>query len=338
MLALAAGFTLCSCSAEEQEDAGAATARPASLAAPARQAQAQRTELPAWYEAVGTIESTTRVAITARVAGQIAALHADLGDRVEVGDVLVELDDRELRARLAQASGGVRAAQASRDEAHAALERTRRLSERKAATAQALEAAEAAGERAEAQLVAARERVAEAQVALGYARLTSPVGGVVQERGVDAGDMAWPGKSLFVLHDPASLRIEAAVRSGLIGRVAAGQELSVQIGELDPLLATIEELMPAADPRSRTFLVRASLPQVPGLLPGMFARLLIELDPRPVVLVPAEAVDSVGQLHTLFVLRDSTWERRYVTLGVEHDGEREILSGLLGGETIGWND
>ena len=333
-----AGYLLWPRGPESSGPVPVVAAGPAPIGAPSHQAEARRTELPAWYEAVGTIESTTRIGVSARIAGEVVELHADLGDRVAAGDVLAELDDRELRARVEQARGGLRAAQASREEAHLALERTRRLSQRKAATAQALEAAEAEGERAEAQLAAAGERVAEAQVALGYARLTSPVAGVVQERSVDAGDMAWPGQPLYVLHDPGALRIEAGVRTGLIDRVAQGQELSVHIGELEPLFARVDEIVPAADPRSRTFLVRASLPETPGLLPGMFARLQIELDPRSVVLVPAEAVEHVGQLHTLFVLQSSRWERRYVTLGVERNGEREILSGLLGGETIGWND
>ena len=318
-------------------------AAPPGLPAPIHRERALRVQRPAWYTAVGTVESDRRVDVSAQVTGLVSALHAEVGTRVEGGAPLAELDRRESQARLLQAQSALAAARASAVEARAGFERVQRLNERAAATPQELEAAEAARARAEAALAAAEEGVTAAQVDRDHGRILSPVAGVVAERPVEVGDLAAPGKRLFTLHDPERLRVEAHVREGLIQRLRVGAELPVLLrdGQLE-LRAVVEEIVPAADPRSRTVLVRAGLPTAEGLYPGMFARLRVPLVEREVVLVPEEAVVSVGQLDTLLVLQDGRWVRRYVTLGARRlpgDGDlREVLSGLVGGEQIGWND
>ena len=100
-------------------------------------------------------------------------------------------------------------------------------------------------------------------------------------------------------------------------------------------------MIPAADPLSRTFTVRADLPRTEGVYPGMFGRLRIPLGEREAVRVPAAAVKRVGQLETVVVRTDgevegARWERRLVTTGATgDDGWVEALSGLVGGETVG---
>jgi RND family efflux transporter MFP subunit len=313
-------------------------AAPRGIDEPALRGEALRTQRPAWYDAIGTLESETRVDVSARIVGEITALHAKLGDRVELGAPLVELDRREFEARVQQARSALEAAEASALEAGAAFERVQRLLERKAATTEELEGAEAGRARAEAAVVAAREGVASAEVALGYTRIASPMAGVVSARPVDPGDMASPGRQLFTLQDPERLRVEAHVREGLIAGVAVGDRYRVLLrdGALE-LEAVVAEVGPAADPRSRTVLVRASLPEFAGLYPGMFARLRLPLGPREVVLVPAAALTRVGQLETLLVRHGDRWVRRQVTAGALDQDAREILSGLAGGEVIGWN-
>jgi len=317
---------------------GVAAAAPGH-AKPKNVGRAERTERPVWYEAVGTLDSTTRVDVGPRISGQIMALHADVGDVVEAGQLLAELDDRDFRAKVERARSAVRAAQAGRDEAESAFQRTRRLADRDAATPEVVERSQAAAARAEAQLAAATEMLAEAEIGLGHAHITSPVAGVVRSRPAESGAIAFPGGTLFTIHDPASLRIEAAVREGVIDRVVVGRTMPVSISNREASLeAVVKEVVPSADPATRTFIVRAELADATGLYPGMFGRLFLELDPRPVVLVPRDAVKRVGQLHTVLTLHEDRWVPRYVTVGDTHDGFREVFSGLQGGETIGWGE
>lgn len=305
---------------------------------PAMRGEARRTQRPSWYEAVGTLESKTRVDVSARVVGAITALHARLGDRVEPGAPLIELDSREFDARAQQTRSALQAAEASATEARTALARIQRLVERDAGTPQELESAEAAHARAQASVAAAKERLAEAEVAQGYTRIASPIAGVISARPVDPGDMAAPGLVLFTILDPYQLRVEAQVPERLIGTVVVGESYRVLVRDgASPLEAVVDEIVPAADPRSRTRLVRASLSECDGLHPGMFARLRLPEAQREVVLVPAAAIRRVGQLESLLVRDGERWVRRHVTTGADDQEEREVLSGLRGGEVIGWN-
>lgn len=207
-----------------------------------------------------------------------------------------------------------------------------------AATSAQYEAAQAAKKRADAEVKIAEERVREAEVTRNYSRITSPISGLVAERLAEAGDMASPGKPLFRIHDPGDLRLEANVREGLIGRISTGDAVEVELPALGRTVEVhLDEIVPSADPRSRTFLVKVALDPQEGLFPGMFGRVRLSSGTREAVFAPAEAVEQVGQLRTVLVRDGDRWTRRYVTAGEESGGRLEILSGLDGGETIGWN-
>jgi RND family efflux transporter MFP subunit len=197
--------------------------------------------------------------------------------------------------------------------------------------------AEASVAAAEAQRLQAAEVVAAAEVALGHARIASPITGVVSERAVEPGDLAWPGRTLLVILDPETLRLEARVREALIATVTMGQAYEVGVPAANVTTrGTVAEVVPSADPVSRSFTVRLDLDRAAGLHPGMFGRMRLRVGARAAVSVPRAAVVRVGQLETVVVEEDGRWLRRLVTTGVElDDGRVEVLSGLAGGERVG---
>ncbi|MHC4732296.1 MAG: efflux RND transporter periplasmic adaptor subunit, partial [Planctomycetota bacterium] len=338
---------------------------PPGMPAPARTFRAERAEVPVDESAVGTVRSRARVGVAAQVTARIVAVRADAGQTVRAGDELVVLDDREFSARLDQSRQALVAAQAARDsarqakvQAEARLEqakarhaRIQRLVEGKAATPQEMDDAQAvlleAQARvtdtgamiaaAEARIQRARMVVAESEFIVGHTRIAAPIEGVVVERSVEPGDLAWPGRPLLVVLDPRSLRLEAQVREGLIGRVHEGDRLQVELPSAGTAVeGTVAEILPAADPQSRTFRVRVNFAPVGGVYPGMFGRLRMPLGGRTVVRIPSAAVKRVGQLETVLVKEGAIWTRRYITTGVAlPDKGIEVLSGLAGGEEIG---
>lgn len=342
---------------------------PPGLAEPSRTAEAERAEVEIFEEAVGTVESRVRVTVAAQVTARVLTVAADAGTRVRKGDTLVTLDDRELAARLAQSRQALAAAEAARGRAvqnrkrgEARLSRTRsgfdriqRLFKGGAATDEQVEAAEseflqaqagvedaaAAITAAEAGIQQAKQVVTEAEVAFGHARILAPVDGVVSERSVEAGDLSWPGRTLYVILDPTSVRLEAQVREGLISRVLEGARLPIEIPAAGARIeGTVAELIPSADPLSRTFRVRVDFDPVPGVHPGMFGRLRLPVGRRTVVRVPVGAVVLVGQLETVVLKGENgRWGRRLITTGklLEEDSI-EVLSGLRGGETVGYRE
>ncbi|WP_419656201.1 MdtA5: predicted multidrug resistance protein A [Desulfosarcina variabilis str. Montpellier] len=336
-----------------------------SAAAPSQTATAMVQQADQWVEAVGTVRPKTETRIEARVTGQVLNVQINPGDEVAKGALLVTLDSRQMTSRLEQANQALKTAQAGREQARHALEaaqaafkqaqaqynRVKGYVKAQAATAQELESAESTFRQSEAGVKRAQEALAaadagilqakavvkESTIALEYTRIVAPEAGVVLKRFVQPGDLALPGKPLIALRTSGALRLEAHVREGLITRVKPGASLTVAIETLSREVdATVEEIVPYADPNSRTFLVKAAMPPVEGLYPGMFGKLRIPVDRRRIVTIPQAAIRRVGQLELVRVNVDGDWVSRYVTTGERMGDTIEVLSGLDGTETIGW--
>ena len=339
--------------------------RGAGLAAPSETALAERQRAALVEDVIGTVKSRRVIAIAPQVVARVVGVSHQAGESVKAGEELVALDDREFRARLAQATQAKTAAEAavaqatqSKRQAEARLtrstseaDRVKSLQQQQAATAQQLEAAqadladalaavagaEAAIQMARAQLAQSAQVVTEAEIALSHTKLVSPIDGVISNRAVEPGDMAAPGRTLLTVLDPLALRLEAAVREQLIGSVSVGAKLEVELPALGATLAgSVAEILPSADAASRSFEVRVDLPPSAGARPGMFGRMKLAIGERERVLAPRRAIVRVGQLETVLVKSGERWERRLVSTGAALDGERvEVLSGLAGNETIG---
>jgi len=303
---------------------------------PKAQVKAVRTAIPEFYLAVGTVRPRTEVKVAAQVSARVVAVKVRAGQEVKKGQLLVLLNDQRYRARLGQARQGLAAARAVLERAESEYRRIKKYLAGEAATQRDLEAAREARLQAEARVRQAQRQVEEAQVALGYTRITAPEAGQVVKRLVEPGDMALPGQPLLILQTEKSLLLEALVREGLIYRVKPRQVMEVEIPALDlKIKGRVSEIIPSADPRTRTFLVKVALPPTPGLHTGMFGRLLVPVGRRTVVLVPQEALRRVGQLEMVTMKGpDGRWMRVHVTTGRRLDGKVEILSGLNGGETL----
>ncbi len=350
---------------EEKIEPGTYKADAARNILPGKTAKAERKQVTQMYEAVGTVRPRTEFSIEARVAGQVLAVKVKPGDVVKKGSLIVSIDSRQLKSKMEQAKQALKTAEAGKAQAHQAtvgagaalkqasteFKRIKTYFDSQAATAQDLEKAESAylqakagfqrakdGQKAaQAKTLQAEAVVREATIALGFTKIVAPEDGVVLKRFVEAGDLALPGKPLVALRTSGAFRLEAYVREGLITKGSPGSKLKVSIETLGKTVdALVEEIVPYADPSSRTFLVKASIPHIDGLYPGMFGKLLIPVKTRDVVVVPHDAVRQVGQLELLFVKQNEKWSSVYVKTGVRIGQDVEILSGLNGGETIGW--
>ncbi|WP_207061540.1 efflux RND transporter periplasmic adaptor subunit [Motiliproteus sp. SC1-56] len=273
--------------------------------------------------------------ISSRLLATIEAVHVRAGDTVRTGQLLVELDQRDLKSRLAQSEEQVRAAQARLQQARASRERIEGLYQRKLVAQADLDRARAEFNSLTAELASARQRVKEAQAALSYTRIESPIDGRVVDRLAEPGDTASPGQALLSIYNPGTLRIEARVREERALALEPQQTLRVSVPSLQiSLNATLEELVPSADPGSRSFLVKARIDQDERLLPGLYAELEVPAGEETLLLIPQERVAQVGQLNLVWVSTPAGPERRFVRLGGEVDGQWIVVSGLQAGEAL----
>jgi RND family efflux transporter MFP subunit len=292
-------------------------------------------EQPLMREAVGTVSSRVAVAVAAQVMGNVLEVTTAVGATVHRGSVLIRLDGRDLAARLREAEAGAGAAGAALRGAEADYQRFEALLARQAVTQKEFEDVRTAYAMAQSRMQAAEQTVAQARVALGYVEIGAPIDGVVAEKLVEPGDLAVPGKPLLMLHDPAQLRIEAAVAEELAPRLALGAPVTVHVDSLGKTFSTqIDEIIPRADPVTRTVAVRASLPAGQGLQPGMFGRLSFPAGSARTLSIPRRAVRRIGQLESVQVMTPGGPRSRQVQTGVVRDDQVEILAGLEAGETV----
>ncbi|MFZ0888797.1 MAG: efflux RND transporter periplasmic adaptor subunit, partial [Candidatus Binataceae bacterium] len=177
--------------------------------------------------------------------------------------------------------------------------------------------------------------VAAARAALEYATVRSPVDGVVVERLAEPGDMAMPGKPLVRLYDKNALRVELEVPEDLARSIDTGTLLQVRVDATGVEYHTqVTEIVPASDPTSRSFIVRAPLPSGQHLQPGMFARATFTTGSETVLTVPRDAIEEVGQLDTARVISEGRIQTQMVSLGRRFGDRVEVLAGLRAGQRV----
>lgn len=292
-------------------------------------------QLPMRRELIGSIQSRVPIAAASRVAARIVAITVRAGDSVRRGQVIVTLDAHDLRAQLAQAQGQLLASQGELTRAAADEKRFTALLARGSVTASEHDTAEATYRGAMGRVAQAQASVAAARAGLEYATVRSPVNGLVVERLAEPGDMAMPGGPLVRLYDADALRVELQVPEDLARYIEPATPLEVRVDATGAVYDTrVSEIVPAADPASRSFLVRAPLPSGQHLQPGMFARATLTTGSQAVVTIPRGAVEQIGQLETVRVYADGRIQTRMVSLGRRFGDRVEVLAGLAPGEHV----
>jgi len=289
-------------------------------------------------DAVGTVEPRRKTVVASRILATISRITVHAGDPVEKDQLLIELDDRELQAQLREAEATVAASQADLAIRERDFQRYKLMYEEKAVTKEDYDRFKGAYEVAQAQLRRSQEQVHRIQVTLSYTQIRAPVNGIVTNRFVDPGDLAMPGKPLLALHNPKDLELHAHVREALAGTVRPGMSLPVRIDAAGlELEGQVREIVPQAHETSRSILVKITLPadKTSRLYVGMFGRVSLPIGHTDRVVVPAAAVQHVGQLELIDVASaDGGIERRFVRTGRRFGDKVEILSGLKGGEKV----
>lgn len=290
-------------------------------AAPVRLAKVESRQRVGTEEVVGSVRARLHSSIEAKVSGKIEQMHVVPGQTVKAGELLAELDAREIRARVDQAS-------AVREEADLESRRATNLLKSTAISQQEFDLAQS-----KARVAAAT--VAEWETMLDYAKITAPFTGIVTRKVADVGDLAAPGKLLLELEDPTALRLEADVPEALIDRIKMGDKFPIRLTSFTNLLEGVtSEITPVADPSSRTFLVKFDLPSREGLRVGQFGRVLIPVGQGAAPRVPASAVVQRGQMELVFVVADSRAQLRLVKTGKRIGNEVEVVSGISVGEDV----
>jgi len=312
---------------------------------------AQKSTVPDYVEATGTVRAAQSAQLASQVMGTITRVNVHEGDAVRRGQVLITIDEAQSRAAYQSATAGLQASQqsiAAADADYALAESTMKryqmLYDKKSVSPQEydevktkLAAAKARRDTSHANSAQAEAAVSEANTAVGFTKIRAPFDGLIIAKLADAGAMAAPGVPLLTLEDPSRFRLEAAVDESQIGAVRLGTIVPVAIDSLgnQAMTGKVVQIVPAADPASRTFIVKIELPSNPQVRSGLFGRARFPRGERESILVPQTALLHRGQLDAVYVVgKDEIASLRYVTLGKPSASDIEVLSGLESGERI----
>ena len=291
--------------------------------------------LPLSESAVGTIRAVHETTIGSKLLARVMEVNLKAGQKVQPGDVLVRLDDTDLRAKLQQAKAAVASAEAVYRQAAGDEKRYAQLVKSRTISQQQYDNAVATLQSAEADLHRAQAAVNEVQATLDWATIRSPIEGTVIDKKVDVGDMVTPGQMLVTLFDPKHMQLVASVRESLTRRLQVGQSIGVQVEGLNKQCSgTVSEIVPEAQSASRSFQVKVIGPCPAGIYSGMFGRILIPLQEEQVLVIPRQAVQEVGQLELVEVVKNGQVSRRTIRTGRTLDENVEVLSGLREGEQV----
>lgn len=311
-------------------------------------AQARTAGIPDLVEAVGTVKARNAAQIAARIPGTVKAVLVREGDRVGRGRLLLTIEATESVANAAGAEAGVEEARRALDEslarqslAEVTWQRFERLFQEQAATRQELDARATEREMATQGVARARARLAQAREALkaagavaGYTKVTSPLNGVVVGKSVDVGMTVFPGTPLMTVEEGGSFRLEVAAPETLLGRVRVGQAVTVEVAGSGLMNGRVAEVVPSADPLSRTFTVKIDIAGS-NLRSGTYGKASFAMGEHRGILIPAAAIFDRGALTCVWAVGSDRIARlRLIRPGKPVSDKVEVLSGLSDGESV----
>ena len=297
--------------------------------------QAAERALPPAEEHVGNIRSQQAVVVSTKMMGRVVRFYVDEGQAVSKGQPLVEVDASEAQSAYSQSKAGVDAADVAVRNMERDRERFQRLYEQKAVTQHQLEQVEMGLAAARAQKAQAEANLKMSGTLLSYGKILAPDAGIVTKKWMDAGNMAFPGAPILTVENPKDLEISVSVPEEKARLLAAGQTAQVTVDSLgETLPLSVTAVVAAADPLSRTSIVKLSVPDGSGFSPGQFARVRFDALATKGLAVPDGAVLTQGQMDGVFVADQGIARLRWVHLGVRGGGSIQVTSGLKAGEQV----
>ncbi|MEQ1950462.1 efflux RND transporter periplasmic adaptor subunit [Mesorhizobium sp. CN2-181] len=314
-------------------------------------ATATTADFPIRRYAIGFVVSPAVVEIGARVSSQVTAIEVKDGQMVAAGDVLIRLDDRELKAAVDRDQATLDKDQALQVSAQADLERAKDLVVSKAGTQQAYDQALAAEKSAAATVAADQAALDADKVQLEFATVTAPIAGRLGQVNITVGDLVGPNtggtaiQALVTVTQMDPLEVQFTLPESELGLLqkglASASPPSVTLhkdGDPTPIgTGTVDFVDSSVDTASGTISVKATVPN-PGLTlwPGQYADIIVEAGVMPgLVSVPTVAVQAGQKGPFVFVVKpDETVTIRQVKIAVNQGVNSAVSDGLKSGERV----
>lgn len=282
---------------------------------------------PSLLEAVGTIKATRGVELSTQTSGEVIAISVNSGDSVDAGQLLLTLNDSVEQASQRRQQAGVVLAQQLYD-------RDARLIRQKSIPQSQLD-------RSLADLDSASAQLAETRARLDNKRITAPFAGTVGLIHVKVGDYIEPGTGIATLQDLSELEVDFSVPAKYSPLLYKGLNIALTTAAHPEQTfgATLTATDSRVDASTRNLALRAHMNETQGLLPGMFVRLVIDLNqPTDTIVVAETAITYSLHGSTVYVIEQVgkrlRVQPRVVEVGRSRGNQTAVISGLAEGERV----
>jgi RND family efflux transporter MFP subunit len=334
----------------KQHEAGKAESASATVVKGVVLESVKRSALPELLDVVGTVRARTSAVVSTRIPGSISVLRVREGDRVKKGQLLIQLDARENQATAAVATAAIDEARRGLDEAlsrkklsDTTFDRYQNLYKEQAVSRQEFDVKQTEKDmaaqgvaRAEARLRQAQEGAKASGTMSDYTKIVAPISGIIASKQADLGATVFPGQPLLTIEDEGSYQLELALPETDAAKVKPGSPLQVTLDSVGSAFAArIAEIVPTADPGSRTFVAKINLTQK-GLKSGMFGRASLSLGTSVEgITVPKKSLVERGALTSVWAVdKGNNARMRIVKVGRQTGDRVEILAGLSDGDRV----
>ena len=290
----------------------------------------------------GTLVANQSARLSASVSGLVSALHVDIGDRVQAGTPLLELDSELNRLALQQARASYRQQQATLADTRRQLDEASSLIAKRSIAASEVRSLESQVQVAEAALAASQSEVARQQALLERHTLNAPFEGVVSAKLTEIGEWVTPGTAVLELVGTENLHADFAIPQRYFPRINRETPLTVtpEAGRQEARIeARVAAIVPVNDPMARTFILRAEISES-GLIPGMALQgslLLQGEDEQPMVARDALLRDAQGNVSVWLAEKqgdDMVARRKSIRVAEGQSDPVVVLEGLSAGDRV----
>ncbi|PWK18504.1 efflux RND transporter periplasmic adaptor subunit [Xanthomarina spongicola] len=287
----------------------------------------------------GKIQSVNSADLSTRMMGYVTKVHANVGDKVIKGQLLVSINNTDLQAKRAQVDASITEATAAFNNAQKDYNRFKSLFADNSASQKELDDITANFEMAKARLEAAKQMKNEVNAQFAYSNITAPFAGVVTSKTVKEGDMANPGQPLISVEAPGNFEVMAMVPETEISQINNGTQVDVSVKAINKTLkGKVIEVSTSAKNTGGQYLVKIALDKTEAnILSGMFVTVQFPVEKQSnieIVLIPTEVLVTNGQLSGVYTVSESnTAILRWLRLGRTYGDQVEVLSGLSADET-----
>ena len=292
------------------------------------------------YTYSGEVHGRVESQLAFQVGGKIFKRNVDLGSRVSAGDILLQIDPKDIQQTVNSSSAQVSSAQAQLRLAESNLQRYRQLYEQDAVSqaqydqyVNAYEAALAASRQASAQYSQGTNQ-------LDYSSLRASAAGVVSAINAEAGQVVSAGQPILTLVQDGEREVEISVPENRVEEVRTAQQINVSFWALPEVVieGKIREISPIADAATRTYKVRITLMNPPEKIKlGMTASVQIAgtgVKNQAALEIPLSAVYQTDGSAGVWVVNNEIVSLKSITVGEFGNAKIQVLSGLTPGETI----